>query len=80
AKEVSGWVPDFDEDEEEEDDSMSDDEVRNTNVDKKKSEDSLQYPPGFTPVIPDAHNVSPSDREGEKYSFHGQEDKVDSDA
>nr|GEZ57706.1 nucleotide-binding alpha-beta plait domain-containing protein [Tanacetum cinerariifolium] len=35
----------------------------NRNVDKN-SEDSLQYPPGFTPVIPDAHNVSPSDREG----------------
>nr|GEW48624.1 hypothetical protein [Tanacetum cinerariifolium] len=111
AKEVSGWVPDFDEDEEEEDDSRSNDEVSkedafeenvnldgtsdieevaetsfekeqtygNRNVDKN-SEDSLQYPPGFTPVIPDVHNVSPSDREGEKYSFHGQEDKVDSDA
>nr|GEV31800.1 nucleotide-binding alpha-beta plait domain-containing protein [Tanacetum cinerariifolium] len=51
----------------------------NRNVDKN-SEDSLHYPPGFTPVILDAHNVSPSDREGEKYSFHGQEDKVDSDA
>nr|GEW46265.1 RNA-directed DNA polymerase, eukaryota, reverse transcriptase zinc-binding domain protein [Tanacetum cinerariifolium] len=121
AKEVSGWVPDFDEDEEEEGDSRSDDEVskedafkENVNLDgtsdieevaetifkkeqtctnRKENGDDIQKGASSEDRfdIYDllnkkrrkqkyAHNVSPSDREGGKYSFHGQEDKVDLDA
>ncbi|GKA37659.1 RNA-directed DNA polymerase, eukaryota, reverse transcriptase zinc-binding domain protein, partial [Tanacetum coccineum] len=49
AKEVSGWILDFVEDDEEESDS--DDEIRDEGLHDEVLDDSLKYPSGFTPTV-----------------------------
>ncbi|GJY48884.1 RNA-directed DNA polymerase, eukaryota, reverse transcriptase zinc-binding domain protein [Tanacetum coccineum] len=82
AKEVSGWIPDFEEDDDD-DDSKSDDEMRkddnhNGNL---NSDDNLKYPPGFTPatvVDVQDNTLDELDVEGDNYVHNIQDNKVKS--
>ncbi|GJX06751.1 nucleotide-binding alpha-beta plait domain-containing protein [Tanacetum coccineum] len=56
---------------------------KENNISVQHSEENLQYPPGFTPIIDQyAQSNLPKnfEKEGENYTLNGFDDKVDSDA
>ncbi|GKB20118.1 RNA-directed DNA polymerase, eukaryota [Tanacetum coccineum] len=71
AKEVSGWVPDFDEEEEEDDSKYDDEASKEGTIDENKNVDGIN-----------AQSSPPKkfEMEREDYPLNGHDDKVDSDA
>ncbi|GJT66464.1 RNA-directed DNA polymerase, eukaryota, reverse transcriptase zinc-binding domain protein [Tanacetum coccineum] len=82
AKEVSGWIPDFTDEEEEENDSdgdVKDDELDDENQDKENggscSNVSMKYPPGFTPMATNEVQYE-VEKEGDECSQNVQDETM----